>query len=126
MMQRKDDIELMKEAQKRVPPSLADMTPPLSAPEPPLGANKGYVPMMTFEKGSPSSCASPSTFTTTPFNVYDNCIALDFISANMSLFTFSHVQSNFQTFPSDGKTITAMSSIEGFAETCREIIDQHS
>ena len=60
------------------------------------------------------------------FNVYDNHVALDFISANTSnpLVAGPHQSnSDFRIFSSDGnKTITSMSTPEGFAETCKETI----
>ncbi|KAK2464444.1 hypothetical protein APHAL10511_003592 [Amanita phalloides] len=62
------------------------------------------------------------------FNVYDNHVALDFISGNTSNPLASGPrmsQSDFRIFTSDGnKTITSMSTPEGFAETCRRTITQ--
>ncbi|KAF8626946.1 hypothetical protein AX15_004624, partial [Amanita polypyramis BW_CC] len=62
------------------------------------------------------------------FNVYDNHVALDFISANTSNPLASGPlmsRSDFRIFSSDGNaTITSMSTPEGFAEACRETITQ--
>ena len=87
------------------------------------GVHGNDFPFVTLDSAPDYTAHFDSTF-----NVYDNHIALDFVSANTSnpLASGPHMsQSDFRIFSSDGKkTITAMSTPEGFADTCRQTITQ--